>query len=103
MLHLLQPLMPRPCVVGRTEKRRRRGGRPSAWAKRQKAKVYWICPTIEESETADFAAVEERHRALAPLAPGRVGLVHGRMKPHDKDNAMTAFAGDEAVQYLRAG
>jgi ATP-dependent DNA helicase RecG len=61
----------------------------------QKAKVYWICPMVEESETADLAAAEERHRALAPLAPGRVGLVHGRMRAHDKDNAMAGFAGGE--------
>jgi ATP-dependent DNA helicase RecG len=61
----------------------------------QRAKVYWICPMVEESETTDLAAVEERHRALAPLSPGRVGLVHGRMKPHDKDHAMAAFAGGD--------
>jgi len=61
----------------------------------QKAKVYWICPMVEESETADLAAVEERHRALLPLAPGRVGLMHGRMKAPDKDHAMAAFAGGE--------
>ena len=61
----------------------------------QKAKVYWICPMVEESETADLAAAEERHRALAPLAPGRVGLVHGRMKAHDKDHTMAAFAGGD--------
>jgi ATP-dependent DNA helicase RecG len=56
------------------------------------AKVYWICPMVEESETADLAASEERYRALAPLAPNRVGLVHGRMKGADKDRAMAAFA-----------
>jgi ATP-dependent DNA helicase RecG len=56
------------------------------------AKVYWICPMVEESETADLAAVEERHRALAPLFPGRVGMVHGRMKPVEKDHAMAGFA-----------
>jgi ATP-dependent DNA helicase RecG len=61
----------------------------------QKAKVYWICPMVEESETVDLAAVEERHRALAPLAPGRVGLVHGRMRANEKDDAMAAFAGGE--------
>ena len=61
----------------------------------RKAKVYWICPMVEESETADLAAVEERHKALAPLFPGRVGLVHGRMKPADKDRAMAGFAGGE--------
>jgi len=59
------------------------------------AKVYWICPMVEESETADLAAVEERYKALAPLFPGRVGLVHGRMKPADKDQAMAGFAGAE--------
>jgi ATP-dependent DNA helicase RecG len=62
----------------------------------RKAKVYWICPMVEESETADLAAVEERYRALAPLFPGRVGLVHGRMKAADKDRAMAAFADGEA-------
>ncbi|HEX3417012.1 MAG TPA: ATP-dependent DNA helicase RecG, partial [Stellaceae bacterium] len=61
----------------------------------RKAKVYWICPMVEESETADLAAAEERHKTLAPLFPGRVGLVHGRMKPADKDRAMAGFAGAE--------
>ena len=56
------------------------------------AKVYWICPMVEESETADLAAAEERHRTLLPLAPGRVGLVHGRMKATAKDAAMAGFA-----------
>jgi ATP-dependent DNA helicase RecG len=59
----------------------------------RKAKVYWICPMVEESETADLAAVEERYKTLAPLFSGRVGLVHGRMKPADKDRAMAGFAG----------
>src|SRR5579872_496668 len=56
------------------------------------AKVYWICPMVEESETADVAAAEERYRALAPMAPAKVGLVHGRMKSADKDKVMAAFA-----------
>ena len=60
----------------------------------RKAKVYWICPRVEESETADLAAAEERYQALAPLFPGRVGLVHGRMKPAEKDRAMSGFAGN---------
>ena len=56
------------------------------------AKVFWVCPMVEESETSDIAAAEERYRALAELLPGRVGLVHGRMKNADKDRAMAAFA-----------
>jgi ATP-dependent DNA helicase RecG len=50
---------------------------------------------VEESETADLAAAEERQRVLASLVPGRVGLVHGRMKANEKDAAMADFAGDE--------
>jgi ATP-dependent DNA helicase RecG len=64
-------------------------------AMEQHAKVYWICPMVEESETADLAAAEERHRALAPLFPGRVGLVHGQMKGAEKDRAMAGFAEGE--------
>src|SRR5262249_21615991 len=45
--------------------------------------------------SADLAAVEERYEALAPLFPGRVGLVHGRMKAADKDRAMATFADGE--------
>ena len=56
------------------------------------AKVFWVCPIVEESENVDIAAAEERHRALAELLPGRVGLVHGRMKSADKDRAMAQFA-----------
>ncbi len=56
------------------------------------AKVFWVCPIVEESENADIAAAEERYRALSQLLPGRVGLVHGRMKSADKDRAMAAFA-----------
>ena len=66
-----------------------------ARAIRQGAKAYWICPMVEESETADLAAAEERHKMLAalPAFHGRAGLVHGRMKSADKDKAMADFAG----------
>ena len=56
------------------------------------AKVFWICPVVEESEATDVAAAEERYRALSDLLPGRVGLVHGRMKGAEKDRAMASFA-----------
>ena len=57
------------------------------------ARVYWVCPLVEESETLDVAAVEVRHRELSmSLGENRVGLVHGRMKGAEKDKVMTAFA-----------
>ena len=67
----------------------------------QAAKVYWICPMVEESENADLAAAEERFRTLAPRFPNRVGLVHGRMKGKDKDRVMSAFA-DGGIDLLVA-
>jgi ATP-dependent DNA helicase RecG len=56
------------------------------------AKVYWVCPLVEESETLDLAAASERYEALRALFGDRVGLVHGRMKGPDKDAVMAAFA-----------
>jgi len=56
-----------------------------------KARVYWVCPLVEESEVLDVAAVEERHAHLAELFGDRVGMVHGRMKAAEKDKVMAAF------------
>jgi ATP-dependent DNA helicase RecG len=55
--------------------------------------AYWVCPLVEESETSDLAAAEERARALGQRFPGQVGVVHGRMKGPEKDAVMEAFAG----------
>ncbi|MEK7244516.1 MAG: helicase-related protein, partial [Pseudomonadota bacterium] len=56
------------------------------------ARVFWVCPLVEESEELDVAAAEERFRHLAELFGARVGLVHGRLKGPDKDKAMADFA-----------
>jgi ATP-dependent DNA helicase RecG len=57
------------------------------------AKVYWVCPLVEESESADLAAATERHQALANhFGVLQVGLVHGRMKAAEKDATMEGFA-----------
>lgn len=58
-------------------------------------RVYWVCPLVEESETSDLAAAEDRHRALAQSFGERVGLVHGRMKGPAKDKVMAQFAAGE--------
>ncbi|MFQ5618470.1 MAG: ATP-dependent DNA helicase RecG [Rhodospirillales bacterium] len=55
------------------------------------AKVYWVCPLVEESEALDAAAAEERHGQLARIFGERAGLLHGRLKGADKDAAMHAF------------
>jgi len=54
-------------------------------------KIYWVCPLIEESETLDLAAAVERWEALSQLFPGKVGLVHGKLKAAEKDAIMDQF------------
>ena len=56
------------------------------------AQVYWVCPLIEESETLDLAAVEDRHALLQRIFGDQVGLLHGRMKAAEKDASMAAFS-----------
>ncbi len=54
--------------------------------------AYWVCPLVEESEVSDRAAAEARAAGLKLRFGERVGLVHGRMKPPEKDAVMAAFA-----------
>ena len=58
--------------------------------------AYWVCTLIEESDAlqaqAAQAAAEELQLALPDLA---IGLIHGRMKPADKDSVMAAFKAGE--------
>jgi ATP-dependent DNA helicase RecG len=55
------------------------------------ARVYWVCPLVDENEDLDLAAATERRDVLAQFFGDRVGLVHGQMKGRDKDAAMEAF------------
>ncbi|MEM0944208.1 MAG: ATP-dependent DNA helicase RecG, partial [Pseudomonadota bacterium] len=59
-------------------------------------RAYWVCPLVEESDTSDMIAAEDRHRALAERFGTRVALVHGQMPPEEKDRAMAAFQAGEA-------
>lgn len=59
------------------------------------ARIYWICPLVGDDaspEDSDFAAATERHAQLQKQFPGRVGLVHGRMKMEDREQEMRRFA-----------
>jgi ATP-dependent DNA helicase RecG len=58
--------------------------------------AYWVCPAIEESEDLELQAATETAEVLKTALPGvRVALVHGRLKPADKENAMAAFQAGE--------
>jgi ATP-dependent DNA helicase RecG len=58
-------------------------------------RVYWVCPLVEESESVDLAAAEERYEALQKRFGDLVDIVHGRMRGTDKDRAMERFAKGE--------
>jgi len=54
--------------------------------------AYWVCPLIEESEVLDYQAAEASYAMLTEALPDiRVGLVHGRMRPAEKERGMQAF------------
>ena len=56
------------------------------------ARIYWVCPLVEESEKIDLSAAEDRAEQLRRQFGDRVMLVHGRMKGAEKDKVMAAFA-----------
>ncbi|MGH8183104.1 MAG: ATP-dependent DNA helicase RecG [Rhodanobacteraceae bacterium] len=54
--------------------------------------AYWVCTLIEDSELLQAQAAEVAHAQLCTALPGiAVALVHGRMKPREKQAAMDAF------------
>jgi ATP-dependent DNA helicase RecG len=58
--------------------------------------VYIVYPLVEESEKLEAkAAAAEFDKWRALLAPHACGLLHGRMKPEEKDAAMRAFVRGE--------
>ena len=54
--------------------------------------VYWVCPLIEESETLQLQTATDTHHMLQQALPNlHIGLVHGRMKPAEKQAVMSEF------------
>ena len=64
--------------------------------------VYFVYPLIDENEKLDLIALEQGFEAVSSsFHPWKVGRVHGRMKPNEKDEVMKAFAANE-IQILVA-
>lgn len=64
----------------------------------QGRQAYWICTLIEESEQVQAQAAESVRDELSRALPGlRIGLLHGRMKVKEKQEAMHAFAAGETL------
>jgi ATP-dependent DNA helicase RecG len=72
-------------------------GRVLEFIKRQVAEgrqAYMVCPLVEESDAIDSQSAIELFETLrrGELADLRLGLLHGRMKPAEKESVMEAFA-----------
>ncbi len=62
------------------------------------ARAYWVCPLVEESELIDLQAAEARYDILKSIFGDQVGLIHGRLKPAEKDAVMADFvAGKKSI------
>jgi len=58
--------------------------------------AYWVCTLIEESEVLQCEAATETAASLAQvLTDVKVGLIHGRLKPAEKESLMVRFKAGE--------
>jgi ATP-dependent DNA helicase RecG len=58
--------------------------------------AYWVCTLIEESEVLEAQAAEVTAGELQLMLPElSIGLIHGRLKPREKLEIMTAFKAGE--------
>ncbi len=64
--------------------------------------AYWVCPLIEESEAMQLQTATATYEYLQQAAPGlQIGLIHGRLKPSEKQDMMDRFVRGE-IQVLVA-
>jgi ATP-dependent DNA helicase RecG len=64
--------------------------------------AYWVCPLIEESEVLQLQTANDTYAHMQAEFPElNIGLVHGRMKPAEKQAVMQAFSHNE-IQLLVA-
>ncbi len=66
------------------------------------SQAYWVCPLIEESEALQLQTANDTFAYMQETFPElKIGLVHGRMKPAEKQAVMQAFK-DGEIQLLVA-
>lgn len=64
--------------------------------------AYWVCTLVEQSETLDAQAAEATYAEMKERFPEiNIGLVHGKMKPDEKQTVMQQFK-DNQLQLLIA-
>ena len=60
--------------------------------------VYWVCTLIEESESRQCETATATAARLKDRLPGlALALIHGRLKPAEKDRVMQAFKAGEVA------
>jgi ATP-dependent DNA helicase RecG len=59
------------------------------------AKVFWICPLVQDENGVGTAAAIARHEMLRTIFP-TAGLVHGQMPKEERDKVMAEFADDNS-------
>ncbi|MBQ7035430.1 MAG: ATP-dependent DNA helicase RecG, partial [Clostridia bacterium] len=57
--------------------------------------VYIVCPLVEENPDADLESAEALFEALKEQYGDTADMIHGKMKPADKDRAMAKFVAGE--------
>lgn len=64
----------------------------------QGRQIYIVCPLVEESETLNIKSATELYENLSEneFKDFRVSLLHGKMKPKEKDKVMMSFKQNEA-------
>ena len=83
-------------VVMSDERRTEIVGRVYHACTQEKRQAYWVCTLIDESEALEAQAAEATAEDLRKALPNlRIGLVHGRMKPIEKQEIMAAFKAAE--------
>jgi ATP-dependent DNA helicase RecG len=62
----------------------------------QGRQAYWVCPLIEESEVLQLQTARDTEAILRTALPElSISLIHGRMKPAEKEAVMAAFKAGE--------
>lgn len=66
----------------------------------KKQQIYWICQVIEEKNASSATPVKKQVKKLQDLFPQvKVEMLHGKMKPEEKDAIMARFAANR-IQIL---
>lgn len=63
------------------------------------AKVFWVCPLVQDDNGIGTAAAEDRHKFLTKYFP-TAGLVHGQMDKKSRDAVMATFANNNSGMNL---